>query len=253
MRRNIYTRKNITNLIKIPWIYYNENLWLISYSVDWQNWITIADKNLWATQVYNYWDVMTEANCWKYYQWWNNYGFAFSGATQTDSNSIDASNYWPWNYYSSDVFITTNPRDNSDNHNIWGWISGLVTDRQGPCPEWWHIPRFTEWKDIVDYWWNNWIWTNDADAFTSVLKIPQSWVLDPSNGQPNLTGSSWYYWTATRQSVGYTYSLIFYANYISPHDNIWGSDPQNYGFPIRPFKDIPVQPDITRTILHQSN
>ena len=74
MRRNIYTRKNITNLIKIPWIYYNENLWLISYSVDWQNWITIADKNLWATQVYNYWDVMTEANCWKFYQWWNNYG-----------------------------------------------------------------------------------------------------------------------------------------------------------------------------------
>ena len=38
---------------------------------DWTNSITIMDKNLWASIVYNRWDELSESNCWKYYQWWN--------------------------------------------------------------------------------------------------------------------------------------------------------------------------------------
>ena len=55
-----------------PGVYHNAELWLITMSDNWYEWITIADKNLWATEVYNYGDVLTEANCWKFYQRWNN-------------------------------------------------------------------------------------------------------------------------------------------------------------------------------------
>ena len=57
-------------------VYHNATLWLITvhyYSTD-DCWIrkTMADKNLWATTVYNNWDALSEANCGKFYQWWNN-------------------------------------------------------------------------------------------------------------------------------------------------------------------------------------
>lgn len=107
-------------------IYHNSSLWLISISSDWTNWITISDKNLWATSVYNNWDTMSETNCWKYYQWWNNYWFPFSWSVTVSTTIIDASTYWPWNYYSSSNFIVRqNPTawDSSNNPNLWWWES----------------------------------------------------------------------------------------------------------------------------------
>lgn len=87
------------------WIYHNSTLWLISISSDWNNWITIADKNLWATTVYNSWDTLTDANCGYFYQWGNNYWFPHSWTITTSSTKVDARDYWPWNYYYSDTFI----------------------------------------------------------------------------------------------------------------------------------------------------
>lgn len=99
--------------------------WLISISSDWVNWITIADKNLWATTVYNDGDTLSEANCWKRYQWWNNYGFPYTWTFTTSSTKVDASTYWPWNYYSSSTFITVSasPYDWSSvqNDNLRWW------------------------------------------------------------------------------------------------------------------------------------
>ena len=87
------------------WIFWNQSLWLISVSWDGTNWYTIQDKNLWATAVYNEWDTLSQANCWKYYQRWNNYWFPFTWTVTTSSTKVDASAYWPWNYYSSSTFI----------------------------------------------------------------------------------------------------------------------------------------------------
>ena len=93
------------------------------------NWITIADKNLWATTVYNG-DTLSQANCWNYYQWWNNYGFPRTWTVTKSSTKVDASNYWPWNRYSSSTFITVSasPYDWSSvqNDNLWWWV-GLAT------------------------------------------------------------------------------------------------------------------------------
>lgn len=113
------------------WVFHNPTLWLISISWDWINWITIADKNCWATTVWNDGDTLSEANCWKYYQRWNNYGFPFDATwITTSSTKVDASAYWPWNYYSSSTFILsdiawyTRAWDDPVNKNLWWWETG---------------------------------------------------------------------------------------------------------------------------------
>jgi hypothetical protein len=106
-------------------IFWSSTDWLISLSSDGTTWITIADKNLWATTVWNSWDTLSEANCWKYYQRWNNYWFPRTWTIANQSTTqVDASSYWPWNYYSSDTFIKYNWRwDTTDNWNLWWWTS----------------------------------------------------------------------------------------------------------------------------------
>ena len=116
------------------WVFHNTNKWLISMSKDWTTWITIADKNLWATKVYNNWDVVNSANCWYYYQWWNNYSFPWADTSESEITTsdvqVDATNYWPGNYYKSSTFIISNTSpyewDTSDNYNLWWWVSGWL-------------------------------------------------------------------------------------------------------------------------------
>lgn len=107
------------------WIYNDSTNWLISVSSDGTTWITTSDKNLGATTVYNNWDTLSEANCWKYYQWWNNYWFPFTWPTTTSTTQVDASAYWPWNYYSSSTYIIINWSwwDSSWNNNLRWWES----------------------------------------------------------------------------------------------------------------------------------
>ena len=101
------------------WIYHNSTLWLISISSDGQTWETIADKNIWASQLNDYWYT---------YQRWNNNWFWW-GSVTISSTQVNASTYWPWNYYSSSTFITSNssPYDRSSvqNDNLWGWVTGV--------------------------------------------------------------------------------------------------------------------------------
>ena len=111
------------------WIYHNSSLWLISISSDWTTRYTIADKNLWATTVYSNWASLSEANCGKFYQRWNNYWFPYSWSVTTSTTPVDASNYWPWNYYSSSTFICWTESsynwDSSNNDDLRWWVTGV--------------------------------------------------------------------------------------------------------------------------------
>jgi len=109
-------------------ICHSSTLWLISISSDWTNWTTIADKNVWATTVWNYWDTLSASNCWWYFQQWNNYMFPYSWNITTSSNQVNASTYWPWNYYNSSTFITNSNKtwDSSVNLNLWWWVDWNV-------------------------------------------------------------------------------------------------------------------------------
>lgn len=130
------------------WIFWSSTDWLISLSSDWQTWITIADKNLWATTVWNSWDTLSEANCWKYYQWGNNYWFAWDWSVTTSLTQVNASNYWPWNYYSSDTFI---------NHNSWRWDT---TDNRNL--RWWETWITKKWNVKEVY-----VWTTKVRPLTN--------------------------------------------------------------------------------------
>ena len=110
------------------WIFWNQTEWLISIT-NGTNWYTIMDKNLWATIVYNYWDTLSEANCGKYYQWGNNYWFAWAWTIADQSTTqVDASGYWPWNYYNSSTFIILSDDWSSvPNANLRWWVTWVVT------------------------------------------------------------------------------------------------------------------------------
>lgn len=112
--------------IAAGWIFWSSTDWLISLSSNWTDWVTIMDKNLWATNVYNTWNTLSEANCGKYYQWWNCYWFAFAWNVTRTSTQVNASTYWPWNYYSAPMFITWYTWDSSDNRNLRWWVDGNV-------------------------------------------------------------------------------------------------------------------------------
>lgn len=106
-------------------IYWNSSLWLVSISLIWWWWITMADKNLWATQVYNISGEIvatSQATCWNYYQWGNNYWFPRTWSLTTSSTTVDTTGYWPWNYYSSSTYIL--------NRTWWG-------DIRNPNLRWW--------------------------------------------------------------------------------------------------------------------
>lgn len=230
-------------------IYHSPEQWLISLSSDWTNWITIADKNLWATQVYNDGDTLSQTNCGNYYQWWNNYGFPFTWATITSSATVNAWSYWPWNYYSSSTFVTTNPRDNSNNDNLRWWVTWTNEAMKWPCDIWFHIPTKDEWQDIINAWITMWAWTSNWYAnFISYLKTPLAWWL--INWSPMLSDSYWYYWVSQQYNTQYAYRLDVDVN---PKIDVQSYSWKNVWFSIRPFANTPVQPDDSRTVLYTTS
>lgn len=100
------------------WIYWSSTLWLISITADgWATYITISDKNLWATNV---WDD------WLYYQFWNNYWFNVSPSDYVTSKPTLTDTYWPGNYYNSSTYVRASSGNNWFNwtvNNIWWWES----------------------------------------------------------------------------------------------------------------------------------
>ncbi len=148
------------------------------------------DRNLWATEAFN-WDF-TNPNVesyWYYYQWWNNHGFSrkdwSTEFNETVSNVLvtNTTEYWPntdrW-YYDSPVFVESSFSNwwylvwyswaNPLNKNLWWWWGDLVTnnrdswnnreDRRWPCPEWYHIPSAWERSNLFKFWCLN---TNECE------------------------------------------------------------------------------------------
>ena len=250
-----------TTLYQWSWsagIYYNPTDWLISISSDGSTWYTLMDKNLWATTVYNYWDTLTDANCGNVFQRWNNYPFPWtlsSDSITTSGSQVNASDYWPWNYYESSTWI-----QNSwawfypSNYNLrwwmskWGWTKNVEVKNiylweyvpdfatQWPCPHGFHVPIQTEWqwlKTIMD-----WLGLTTWDSWKINLHIPFSWVRDYYNSNTWWANSFVYYWSSTPsitdQKSAYAIQISSWINIVQY--NRW------YGFPIRPFYKEFVKP-----------
>lgn len=228
------------------WIFWNGNEWVISLSSDGINRISIADKNLWATAVYSYWDELTEANCWKYFQRWNNYGFSFSWELNISSTQVNATNYWP--YYNSDIYITWNNDENwssSNNNNLWWWITDTLEARRWPCEEWFHIPLHLDFQAAIEVMANLGIDTSTWACMINYLKLPPAWYRN-WNGELMLPSSpmSWSYRTSSTYDNDAWYLFFEWPYSVS----IW-THAKVFWLCIRPFKNTPVVPDSTRTKL----
>ena len=126
-------------------------------------WITIHDRNLWATATWA-WVDESRKSFWYYFQWWNNYWFPTTWEIEkVNTNPVDASSYWPENPYSSDTFIVWNDDwSNVHNDNLRWWSGDSqnnngypvvnFTDRQWPCPAWYHVPSIWEWSKLLEFW-----------------------------------------------------------------------------------------------------
>ena len=143
------------------WIFRDSTNWLISLSSDWGTWITIADKNLWATVVYNTWDTLSIDNSWYYYQRWNNYWFnPFTWWIQSSTTQVDTTWYWPWNFYESSTFIDGiywwfNDWSNPSNPDLWWWVTWKITLNNVISNTWVTSVNWQTWDVTISMWSEN--------------------------------------------------------------------------------------------------
>ena len=238
------------------WIFHNSTLWLISISSDWTTRITISDKNLWATTVYNSWDTLSQSNCWNFYQRWNNYWFPFTWTVTTSSTKVDTTWYWPWNYYSSSTFVTANTSSwiSWTNYDLRWWVTGITKDQnvseiyiwdwnnysamQWPCPSWYHVPSSDERTSVINVRTSLCWLITDTTNFCIALKLPLS-GRRRNNATAEKQGEQWRYRCNEITSGSVHSSNILYL----PTDGISTSwNYRSWGEPVRAFKDVQVVP-----------
>ena len=122
------------------WIFWKEDQQIISLSSNGTNWITISDRNVWATKA---WTEKNSACVWKVFQRWNNYWFTYNWDSSAPtfpnrtSTKIDVSGYWPSEYSSSTYYDWWSNQDwasvaNNDLRWWVTWIQTVIIDRREP-------------------------------------------------------------------------------------------------------------------------
>ena len=208
---------------------------------DWNETYTIMDRNLWATKSGSTCSSSDLWACWYYFQWWNNYWFPTAWSVATSRTQVDASGYWPWNYYSS-TFITVMYTDRSSvqNDNLRWWVSGTYEAMQWPCPEWYHVPSSGEWLGLSTMLWYDGTYNSDAskqarDRLNTELYFPFAGGRGYFSAGVNYQGADAYYWSSTAYSADLAYRLNFDSSGLHPQDG----DYRSFGLSVRCFKNSP--------------
>ena len=166
------------------WIIHNIEEWTITLD-NWEESITIMDRNLWAETAWTW-----EESYGYYFQWWNNHWFSLNSEIKTWKDLVTrdvALQYWPNNWYDSDVQFVVMDNYEEINSNInkgnyflaavndnlrwWSGDSEIVkhigeyvidmfrwdtenprVERQWPCPEWFHVPSLGEVHKLLKLW-----------------------------------------------------------------------------------------------------
>lgn len=170
-----------TTPVTTAWIYWSSDLWVISFQTSNWVWISIADKDLWATTVFGIGNG---------YQRWNNYWWA-TAPWNTSTTLVDASAYWPWNYYSSDTFILTDANwDYPVNNNLRWATTDTYVARRWPCPEWWHIPSLVDCQTLANAI-SSITGSVDGSSIVGYAKLPSAYGISNTNW---MWMDSWFYW-----------------------------------------------------------
>lgn len=253
---SLLTVKNFNPIVPpvtTPWVYHDATLWVISVSSDWQNRITISDKNEWASACRTWKVTQTRETCWRLFQWWNNTGFEYlSNSPVDDTNTIDTTWYGPGNYYvwADNTFINVNPdRSSVDNGDLWWWETDTVEARQWPCVSWFHVPSQQEYTNLVTV-----MNTLGTTIWWQYLLMPTTWFRYASTGWSSTHIWIWtlsYYWTS---DTDVQWTAVVACIYDDDW-NDWGFTTVNRSTwcNLRAFKNIPIQPNMDWTVLYQTN
>lgn len=219
------------------WIFWNSSLGLITIS-DWTNAVTISDKNLWATTVWNDWDSLTSDNCGNYYQWWNNYAFPWISWSipTTSSSSINTSAYWPDNYYNSSSFITVSPTYTWAWDNLWGNTTDTLLARRGPTDDNFHIPSKDETVSLVNILASLGITTWASASVYLKMPFPER-RQNTSGAVQNVDYAA--YWTSTSARQDASYNLLLESTSLDGDD----ISLKGQWYVIRPFYNRVVSPN----------
>lgn len=224
------------------WIYYNASSCLITMSCDGNNWLTIQDRNIWATTR----DVKSSTSYWCMYQWGNNYWFVNTWTVSRTTTKVDTTWYWPWNYYSRNCFVYDSTSCNLDwsnpsNDNLWGNTTNTYAARQWPAPSWYHVPSQADISCMVKVmrcikWWDL-----TLDEVQQYLFIPLSWYRGYASGCLYCQWSGFGLWMSS------TVNWLWYcAWWIYTNSNVNSSTYWNRRwtwYPIRAFKNVASIPN----------
>jgi len=155
------------------WFIYDEDAGVFRvYSENFENFVVVSDRNLWAEEVGENWYI---------YQWWNNHWFSneieLTQELAIRNNKFNDAWYNLWNKF----IIKTNGDywsywlhydwlwwwmdDGGENMwwmNLIKWNELMNVDqsydvydvdifRQWPCPKWFHVPSYWDWQELREY------------------------------------------------------------------------------------------------------
>lgn len=208
-------------------------------------WITILDRNLWATSN----DITDGGSYGYYYQRWNNYWFNRYYPVNTTENFVEwderynnkwyyweefVKSYWCFtaengddlcysarDYWSGESHDWLRWWENDDRSNGWWANETNYVGRQWPCPEWYHVPSAWEWWLLVKYWqktygnttilswWNgqyNFVGNAARQSFMNYFKLPLAWTMDSLDANMTMLGDEGMYWSSTAGSANSGYA-----------------------------------------------
>ena len=213
----------------------------------------LMDRNLWAKKA---WDGITwEDNSQNYgtdndyygyyYQWWNNWWFSDKTTSAWATTTITVSNEYIPSKYQNSNWNSASPW--SEQTNLWWDDANTDEARQGPCPDWWHVPSNTEWQGIYDTWNSS---TNKSTSEASISKnFAKDLKLSPA-GYRNYgdlsfsnAGSNGGYCSSSPNGTNNAYYLGFNGGSVVLPDSYYRSS----GFPVRCLMNSPVPQTYTLT------
>jgi prepilin-type N-terminal cleavage/methylation domain-containing protein len=230
------------------WVTHNPIEWTITVTYGWQS-IIIADKNVWATEVYNWEIEPTNADNppayrWKHFQWWRNVWFPITNWVLNPAQSQIPFTQWETN--PNFIWNSSLARwdwSETQEDDAWSWVN-----IKWPCDSWYHVPTTQEWKDLVGAWFAikfeicdtpplsfcDWSWNASLFNFKNDLKLPLAGLRYRNTGilYSGDIGGFGAYWTSSPSDT-LAHNLGFYS------DEIWVQDHsyRAFGLSIRCFKN----------------
>ena len=205
--------KNEKSVNKFSWVSHDVDKWLIMIS-DWKSSITIADKNVWASVLW-YWVEADPSSYGYYYQWWWTTWYSFYLTKEAALSNGFVQQLFDDKYGAWDK--------QTENIKVWKGID--------ICGKWYHIPSYTEWRNLINMFKSNW---NKLIDFYEAFQIPAAWersyhdvIVTQDRFNVNL-------WSST--PFGNNSNSIYYLYANEDNIQIFGHKRAN-AFPVRCFRD----------------